>query len=131
MRDFLCLEVKDTMFPRHQRLTNPKLFALMTKSGTWNKGRFLSIRTLPARTGAGQITIVMSKKTAKQATERNRSKRRVRGVLQQFFKQDFVELTRQFHMLVVVHRSLVKVEAGELASDIEQILTQLARKTRG
>lgn len=117
------------MFPRQARLTDPKLFALMIRAGTWQKGRYMSLRFLPVRGGTGKISFVISKKTSKFATVRNRSKRRTRAIFQDLFRRaDFSIVPQKFHLLVVIHRSLAEVAQGELSQEIEGLLRSLARK---
>ncbi len=117
------------MFPRQSRLTDPKLFALMTRAGTWQKGRYMSLRFLPVRGGTGKISFVISKKISKLATVRNRSKRRARAIFQNLLSQPDLSLVlHSFHLLVIIHRPLTTVSQNELAQEIESLLRSLHRK---
>lgn len=117
------------MFPRQARLTDPKLFALMTRVGTWQKGRYMSLRFLPVRGGTGKISFVISKKISKLATVRNRSKRRARAIFQNLLNRaDFSPVIQKFHLLVIIHRPLITVSQNELTQEIEGLLRSLHRK---
>ena len=118
------------MFPRRQRLTNPKLFALMTRSGSWQKGRLMSARFLLTRGNSGQISFVISKKVSKLATTRNRSKRRARAVWRSLLEGDYKNVAQSSHLLIVIHRSLVDVTPKEIYVEAEGLLRQLSRRLR-
>ncbi len=117
------------MFPRKARLTDPKLFALMTRAGTWQKGRYMSLRYLPVRGEMGKISFVMSKKVSKLANVRNRSKRRARAVFQELLKQtEFSPVAKKFHMLVIMHRPLTEVTHQEIRQEVISLVRGLQRK---
>lgn len=70
------------MFPRHQRLTRKRDVQRVYKSSTSAASRWLFVRSVPNRLQQPRITVVIGKKVAKKAVERNRLKRLVRQSLQ-------------------------------------------------
>lgn len=70
------------MFPRHQRLTRQRDVQRVYRGGASAASRWLFVRMLPNRYPHPRITVVIGKKVAKKAVERNRLKRLVRESLQ-------------------------------------------------
>lgn len=112
------------MFARPQRLTEKKVFQIIFRQGVWVRGRSFSIRYIPAQ-GAGQIAFVVSKKISKDATVRNRIKRRLRATFRQLFtSSDYNELLTRNHILVIVHRVL-DATPEQLTKEVTQLLDDL------
>lgn len=69
------------MFPRAKRLVARRDFDRLYRISDRTHGHFFLIRALPNHQGLTRFGVVMSTKTAKRATVRNRHKRHVRATL--------------------------------------------------
>lgn len=69
------------MFPRAKRLVARRDFGRLYRVSDRTRGRFFLIRALPNHQRLTRFSVVMSTKTAKRATVRNRHKRQVRATL--------------------------------------------------
>ena len=115
------------MFARPQRLTEKKVFQIIFRQGTWVRGRSFSIRYIPSQ-GAGQIAFVVSKKIAKDATVRNRIKRRLRASFKSLLNTpEYSELLVRNRLLVIVHRVL-DLTPLQLTQEVTQLLEDLKTK---
>ena len=65
------------MLKKTHRITSARLISLLFKKGKMYKGRSLIIRFLPSLHSVNQFVIIVSKKVAKNAVDRNRLKRQV------------------------------------------------------
>ena len=66
------------MLSRAHRLTDNKDFQNVYRRGRYNSTAFLSVNILPNKFGVTKIGVVVSKKVAKKAHDRNAVKRKVR-----------------------------------------------------
>lgn len=113
------------MLPRRLRLTEKRTFDRIFRRGRTARGRFFGVRFLPAGHG-GRVTFVVTKKVAKLATERNRTKRRARAA----FGALIGSRLPVNDMVIVVYRSLAKVSYATVAQDAAAIWDQLEKKSK-
>ncbi len=114
------------MFGRAERLTDKRIFTRLFQRGRWIKGQDFSLRVMPTRSEPGQIAFVMSKKVAKSAAIRNRTKRRLRAGFRHFLSDaSFTSLLGHNYILIVVHRALDDKPSAEVLHDVAATLQKL------
>lgn len=73
------------MLPQQLRLQNRTHFAAIYSNGRSCRGAWLSLRYLAVNDGSSlRMTVVVSRKVAKRAVQRNRIKRRLRAALKYY-----------------------------------------------
>lgn len=116
------------MFSRPERLTKKKVFDTIFKRGHRIRGKWFSLVTLP-QSGQGKIGFIVTKKTLRASTARNRAKRRVRGAFRSIFhKGEFQPIKQHNTIIVLLHQSVDDISFAELTSEIERRLKQIPNK---
>lgn len=111
------------MFSRAQRLTNKRIFERIFRRGTWVRGSFFSIRSIPSQNKPGQIAFVVSTKVSKSAQERNRIKRQLRSAFKPVFTP--TSSLNNYYLLVVVHRKPTKVVFSDLVTEVTTLCNKI------
>jgi ribonuclease P protein component len=78
---------------------------------------------MPAQTGS--IGFVITKKTSKSAVIRNRSKRRIRAVVQDLLKQKYPTLLGKYSMAIVIHRTLDHLSPADLQTEVTGVFEKV------
>ena len=74
------------MLPKANRLTRRRDVQRVYSKGRGSAGEFIAIRALANRAQTFRLTVIISKKVAKRAVDRNRLKRLVRQAVQELTK---------------------------------------------
>ena len=116
------------MFAKAERLTNKKLYDILFKRGQWHRGKWFSLITLPIRPGEhGKIGFIVTKKTLRAATQRNRAKRQVRHAFRIVFQTSkYNTLSKSHNIIVLLHRAVDDLSFPDLKAEIERKLNSVA-----
>lgn len=109
------------MLPRLNRLTKKKDFEETYQQGKAVGGNFLLIKTKPNQEKQTRIGIVVSKKVAKKATERNKLKRRIREIVRKKNTKDKLG----GDIVIIAKKPSAKASYRELEADWENVLSKL------
>ncbi|HEY1074075.1 MAG TPA: ribonuclease P protein component [Patescibacteria group bacterium] len=115
------------MFKREQRLTDKRLFATLFRRGTWVRGRIMSfiLMSTPHR---GKIGFVITKKVAKSAVVRNRTKRRIRATFIDMLKlPEYKEFLLDTTVAVMIHRTIDELSYEQLKSETVHLFEKLKK----
>ncbi len=110
------------MLPRPNRLTKKKEFEKTYQQGKAVGGEFLLVKISPNQENKTRVGIVVSKKVAKKATERNKIKRRIREIV----RSEVLEGKTVGDIVIIAKRSSEKSSYQELKADWENILLKLS-----
>lgn len=117
------------MFPQDLRLREKRDYEQVFKRGTWNRGKYFSIVSLPTPKG-GKIGFLITKKVTKSSVERNAMKRRLRSAFRSVFAHlESSPLTR-YHLVVVIHRRNAELSYGELEQEVTRVLNKIHDQDR-
>lgn len=93
------------MFPREWRLTRARDVQKVYKKGASAASHWLLVRSLPHRGTNPRLTVIIGKKAAKKAVERNRLKRLVRQSVQDLLKDGKLGVLNQADTIITIHRT--------------------------
>lgn len=109
------------MLKRHNRLRKQRQIDHIFKKGRRFHSKIITLHILWEKSGVEyppQGTIVVSKKTAKRAVDRNRIKRQVRAIIEKIIDQLPVNLL----FIIVVRSSLTDKTSQEIEAEIYTLL---------
>lgn len=109
------------MLKRIFRLTDSKDFQTVYRRGRYDATTSFSVNILPAKTGQTKIGVVVNKKVAKKATDRNAIKRKVREALRLLLP----ELKTGQHIVVTVKKDSLEKEFSEIKKELQNALIRL------
>lgn len=75
------------MLKKQQRVTSNKDFQFIYRRGRHNSSAFFSINYINNIYGQTRVGVVISKKVARKAVERNHLKRQLRSIIQKHYQQ--------------------------------------------
>jgi ribonuclease P protein component len=115
------------MFAKAERLTSKKLYDTLFKRGQWYRGKWFSLITLPIqRVEHGKIGFIVTKKTLRAATARNRAKRQVRHAFRVVFQSPkYNALGKSHHIIVLLHRAVDDLSFIDLKTEVERKLNSV------
>lgn len=94
------------MFPRDQRLTRQKDVQRVYKHGISAGSRWLFIRSLQNKLNTPRMTVIIGKKVAKRAVDRNRLKRLVRqSLLELSGDASIAQRLTSRDLIITIHRA--------------------------
>ncbi len=115
------------MFARANRLTRSKDVQRVYKAGSRAATRHFLIGVTPSRQSLPRFAVVISKKAAKKAVERNRTKRLIRQAIQELM----VDVTWQARLskrdwVITVHRAPEgELRLAEVKGELERCFERL------
>jgi ribonuclease P protein component len=109
------------MFARSNRLSTDKDVMRVLRKGRAVFTNLLGVKALPNSDGKVRITVVVSTKVHKRATERNLIKRRVREVLRKFIPG----FKKPIDMVVMAQKEAVGRSQADLKAALEYSLKKL------
>jgi ribonuclease P protein component len=113
------------MFAKPVRLTHKKQFDSLFKRGNWVRGKWFSLIFL-AQPGRGKIGFIVTKKTLRDSSDRNRAKRRLRAAFRSAFRNPQYEaIQHNTHIIVLIHRAVEDTLFPELVSEVERKLQSI------
>lgn len=115
------------MLKREQRLTDKRLFATLFRRGTWVRGRVMSLILIPTPQ-RGKVGFVITKKVAKSAVVRNRTKRRIRATFIEISKlPEYAAFLSDTTIAVMIHRTIDELSYEQLKSDMVHLFEKLKK----
>lgn len=93
------------MFARQQRLTKKRDVQRIYKSGASSASRWLFVRCLPNRLPDSRFTVVIGKKVAKRAVDRNRLKRLVRQAVAELIHDGQILAGKHVDAVLTIHKT--------------------------
>ncbi len=109
------------MLKRQQRITNGKEFQNIYRRGRHLSSAFFGLNYLRNNFGFSRIGVVVSKKTARKATDRNLYKRRVREIL----RLNYTKITAGFDIIITLKGSVREADFKQLELDLLEIINKL------
>ena len=106
-------------FPLHNRLKKQKDFEEVFAKGKTVKGSFFFLKTLERAGSPFRCAVVVPSKVSRQATIRNRLRRRILATLQLLIPAD----AQGFDLAIIVQRGF-QGDEEMLKGDIEKVLRQ-------
>ncbi len=111
------------MFPRDQRLTQSRLYEQLFRRGARLRGKHISLLYMPAQTGS--IGFVITKKVSKSAVVRNRTKRRIRSLVQDLLKQKYPHVLAKYSVAIVIHRTMDTISPADMQTELTGVLDKI------
>lgn len=111
------------MLPRAQRLTQSRLYEQLFRRGTRLRGKHISLLYMPASTGS--IGFVITKKVSKSAVVRNRTKRRIRTIVQELLKTSSPQVLQKYSVAIVIHRTVDSVPHADLQTELTGVFAHI------
>ncbi|MBI5412523.1 ribonuclease P protein component [Candidatus Peregrinibacteria bacterium] len=113
------------LFPKN-RLRDKKTIQALLSTGKWIKDRHFTLKfrlpsPSPASDGRPQAVIVISAKTEKRATERNRLRRQITEALRHFLDEYRVP----YQLAVIPRSSALKLSYGEIRDSLHYLLKKI------
>ena len=108
--------------PKKYRLAKKKSIDAIFKGGKTVQGSFFFVKYLPNSLRNPRVVVTVSKRAAKTAVQRNKTKRKVTSVIYEYVRNMNIDLA-----LVVTAPILDKPET-EIKSEIEQNIKQIKVK---
>ena len=109
------------MLKRQQRITSGKDFQNIYRRGRHLSSAFFGLNYLKNRFGFSRLGVVVSKKTARKATERNLLKRRTREIL----RLNYSTFPPGFDIIVTLKSSTKEVNFNKLEKELLELLIRL------
>lgn len=109
------------MLKREFRLTDNKDFQTVYRRGRYNATALFSVNVLPNRFGFTKIGIVVNKKVAKKANERNTVKRQVREIARYLFSK----LKKGQSIIITVKQPALAADYKTMENDISASFKKL------
>jgi len=107
------------MLSKINRLSSNREFQNIYRKGRSNTSPYFSVTVLPNRLGINRFGIVVSKKVAKKAVDRNRIKRQSREIIANLNKN---VRNKQYDIIVSVRNNALNAKYDTLKSDLETLL---------
>jgi len=109
------------MLPKENRLTKKRDFEKVLKRGKGFKQKTLFLKTVENNLPQSRFGIIVSKKTAKKATDRNKIKRQIREIL----RKKLNKIKKGYDLVLVVWPFLKEKSYQEKLSIIEESLQKI------
>ncbi len=109
------------MLAKTHRLTQKKDFARLSTQGRSVFGPYVTMRVRSAHEAGPRIAFITSTKVFKLAVDRNRIKRRLRGVLRELL----AEVPPKIHVLFIVKPEALKTTPLQLVTEIRRLLGKI------
>ena len=109
------------MLKKQFRVTKEKDFQKVYKKGLFNNGKYLKINLLSNRRDLSRIAVVVSKKTEKKATKRNKVKRIVREAV----KEIYLNLSDGYDIILNVKKEALEASKEDIKKDLLETLKKL------
>jgi ribonuclease P protein component len=110
------------MLTRHQRITDSADYARLFTAAATGHGALLTVKVQPA--DDSRAGIIVSKKAAPLATDRNRIKRRLRAIL----REELEKLPVNQEIVVIAKAPARQADSAALSVDLQAALTRAQRK---
>jgi ribonuclease P protein component len=115
-------------FGRHQRLLEAKDFKKVFDENRFRASNqhflILAIHHLPSHTGLSRLGIVVSKKNARRAVDRNRIKR----IIREYFRRHVAPLTQSMDFVVLARPGLASLDNQNINSGLKSLFDNVLRK---
>ena len=109
------------MLKKQQRVTNGRDFQNIYRRGRHLSSAFFGLNYLKNNFGFSRLGVVVSKKTARKATDRNLLKRRVREIL----RLNYAKISLGFDIIITLKGSTSGVDFKKLEEELLTILNKL------
>jgi len=109
------------MLSKAHRLTDNKEFQTIYRRGRYNSTALLAVNTLPNRLGITKVGVVVSKKAARKAHDRNAAKRKAREII----RLAFPKIKSGNNIIITLKAPAVTVEYASLEKDLLVALKRL------
>lgn len=109
------------MLPRPHRLTQKSDFEKVYQQGRAVGGRFLLVKSRPNQLGQIRVGVVVSRKTAQKANQRNKIRRRVRQII----RSHVLSSSSSFDLVVICRPSAQKATYQEMNEDWQSLWLKL------
>ena len=109
------------MLKKQQRITSGRDFQYIYRRGRHLSSAFFGLNYLRNNFGFSRLGVVVSKKTARRATDRNLLKRRVREIL----RLNYSKITPGFDLIVTLKGSTKEADFKKLELELLTILNKL------
>ncbi len=106
------------MLKKNQRITDSKDFQTIYRRGRHNSNAFFSLNYLPNYYGVCRFGIVVNKKVAKKAIERNLLKRRIREIL----KLNYDTIVTGFDIIISTRPKTKEIPFSQLEKELLVLL---------
>jgi ribonuclease P protein component len=111
------------MLPREKRITNTRDYQRVYQKGSFFSARLANINILPNRSDMARLGIVVTKKVAAKATERNLIKRRFREVSRTLYDQ----LPAGYDIVVTIKGGAEKAEFTEIEKELKEVFAKVGK----
>lgn len=101
------------MLPKSQRLTNTRDFKRVYQKGSFFSASFFSFNWSKSKFPQTKVGVVITKKTAAKATDRNKIKRKFRALAQKYYNQ----IPPGFDLIIVIKPKAKEADFAELEKD--------------
>jgi len=109
------------MLKKQQRITNGRDFQNIYRRGRHLSSAFFGLNYLRNNFGFARLGVVVSKKTARKATDRNLYKRRVREIL----RLNYSKITPGLDIIITLKGTVREADFKKLESELLDILKKL------
>jgi len=111
------------MLPRLNRLTKRKDFGEIHQQGQITRGRLMMLRAKRNNLKYSRVGIIVSKKVAKKATQRNKIKRRMRQII-----REKILLHSGYDFVIILKHNAASVNYEELKDDWQRVWADINQK---
>lgn len=106
------------MLPRKYRLTKKKDFQAIFEKGKFINNKFLYFKIIKNNEKNSRFGILVSKKVAKKAVDRNKIKRRIREII----KKNIPFIRKEIDLIVIAKKEINRKKFIQIEEDISQAL---------
>jgi ribonuclease P protein component len=112
------------MLPREKRITNTRDYQRVYQKGSFFSARLANINLIPNRSTMTRLGIVVTKKVAAKATERNLIKRRFREAARTLYDL----LPAGYDIVVTIKGGSQKADFAEIEKELKEAFTKVGNK---